>query len=96
MSNSATLTWHATMASPRWPRLSPRSCLTTSQAKENIPPSLFARKDEIWPATVKSYKSNKSLTLCHSDPHLSNWFRHKDTGKMAVQGGPVIPEISTC
>ena len=41
-------------------------------AKEVIPPRLFARESEIWPATVKSVERNASLpqTTVHGDVHL--------------------------
>ncbi|KAL4809781.1 kinase-like domain-containing protein [Aspergillus unguis] len=45
-------------------------------AKEVIPPRLFAREAEIWPATVKSVQRNASLpqTTTHGDVHLGNWY----------------------
>ncbi|KAH7142771.1 kinase-like domain-containing protein [Dactylonectria estremocensis] len=45
-------------------------------AKSVVPPRLFARKDEIWPATVQSVAHNASLpqTVVHGDVHLGNWY----------------------
>lgn len=45
-------------------------------AKAVIPPRLFARADEVWPATVKSVERNASLpqTAVHGDVHLGNWY----------------------
>ncbi|KAL1897458.1 hypothetical protein Sste5346_004196 [Sporothrix stenoceras] len=46
------------------------------EAKSGIPPRLFSRADEIWPATVKSVERNASLpqTAVHGDVHLGNWY----------------------
>ncbi|NKX56565.1 phosphotransferase [Arthrobacter mobilis] len=45
-------------------------------AEEVIPERLYARFDEIWPATVASVDDHKSLpyTLAHGDVHLKNWY----------------------
>ncbi|KAH7142204.1 kinase-like domain-containing protein [Dactylonectria macrodidyma] len=45
-------------------------------AKSVVPPRLFARENEIWPATVQSVASNASLpqTIVHGDVHLGNWY----------------------
>lgn len=45
-------------------------------AKEMIPPNLFRRFDEIWPATVQSVMRHTTLpmTLAHGDVHLKNWY----------------------
>ena len=47
-----------------------------AQAKEVIPPALFAREAEIWPATVASIALHAKLPrmLVHSDVHLKNWY----------------------
>jgi thiamine kinase-like enzyme len=46
------------------------------QAEDVIPPGLFARSAEIWPATLRSVEEHSSLprTLIHSDVHLKNWY----------------------
>ncbi|HEY2220726.1 phosphotransferase [Actinomycetospora sp.] len=46
------------------------------QAEEVIPARLFARADEVWPATLRSVLEHSTLprTLIHSDPHLKNWY----------------------
>lgn len=57
-------------------------------AQEVIPPRLFDRKAEIWPATIKSVYHNASLppTVVHGDVHLGmrltmtqTWVKHKLT-----------------
>ena len=50
-----------------------------------IPPALFQRAREIWPATLKSVARHRELprTLLHSDPHLKNWYVAA-TGEMGL------------
>jgi hypothetical protein len=45
-------------------------------AEDVIPKRLFARRQEIWPATLKSAAChiNASHTLLHGDSHLRNWY----------------------
>jgi thiamine kinase-like enzyme len=45
-------------------------------AEEVIPPALFQREAEIWPATLRSVERHRHLplTVVHSDPHLKNWY----------------------
>ena len=45
-------------------------------AEHVIPPRLFRRKAEIWPATLRCVDDHRTLprTLIHSDVHLKNWF----------------------
>ena len=45
-------------------------------AEHVIPPRLFQRKAEIWPATLRCVDDHRRLprTLIHSDVHLKNWF----------------------
>jgi Phosphotransferase enzyme family len=52
------------------------------KAREVVPPSLFAREAEVWPATLKSVELHNTLpkTLIHSDVHLKNWYI-ADNGK---------------
>jgi hypothetical protein len=53
------------------------ACLRGFQMAEAvIPPRLFAREAEIWPATVESVARHQRLpqTVIHSDPHLKNWY----------------------
>ncbi len=47
-----------------------------SAAREVIPPGLYAREAEIWPATVEAIALHGKLprTLVHGDPHLKNWY----------------------
>lgn len=49
-------------------------------AQEVIPPRLFARRSEIWPATRKSVERHHHLprTLTHGDVHLRNWYLTAD------------------
>jgi hypothetical protein len=54
-----------------------RHCANGFQVAESvIPAKLFARADEIWPATLASVAMHAKLphTLVHSDPHLRNWY----------------------
>lgn len=46
------------------------------EAEPVIPPRLFARSAEIWPATLRSVARHAELprTLIHSDVHLKNWY----------------------
>jgi hypothetical protein len=55
------------------------------QAQDVIPPSLFERADEIWPATLASVDehSRQPRTLIHSDVHLKNWYIDSD-GEMGL------------
>jgi hypothetical protein len=47
-----------------------------TEAEEVIPPRLFRRAREIWPATLKCVERHRELprTLVHSDVHLKNWY----------------------
>jgi Phosphotransferase enzyme family len=49
-------------------------------AEAVIPPRLFRRSSEIWPATLKSAQLHASLprTFTHNDPHLRNWYIAKN------------------
>lgn len=47
------------------------------KAKEVIPPRLYQRFDEVWPATEKSVEFHNQQpihTLAHGDVHLKNWY----------------------
>lgn len=46
------------------------------EAEKLIPPALFRRAREIWPATLKSVARHRELprTFLHSDPHFGNWY----------------------
>lgn len=47
------------------------------EAKSVIPPRLYSRFDEVWPATEKSvaFHSREPIhTLTHGDVHLKNWY----------------------
>jgi hypothetical protein len=56
-----------------------------AQAEDLIPARLFARADEIWPATLRSVEAHRTLprTLIHSDVHLKNWYIDAD-GEMGL------------
>ncbi|MGH8598198.1 MAG: phosphotransferase [Gammaproteobacteria bacterium] len=54
-----------------------RICLRGFRMAEAvIPPRLFAREEEIWPATMASVQRHAELpqTIIHSDVHLKNWY----------------------
>ncbi|WP_068075721.1 phosphotransferase [Novosphingobium lentum] len=46
------------------------------EAEAFLPPELFARRSEIWGATLRSLDALRPLplTLCHGDVHLKNWY----------------------
>jgi hypothetical protein len=46
------------------------------EAQDVVPPRLFARKDEVWDATLRSValQARSSETFVHSDVHLKNWY----------------------
>ncbi|MDN5938321.1 MAG: aminoglycoside phosphotransferase family protein [Salinisphaera sp.] len=54
----------------------PQADIGFREARDVIPPSLFARASEIWPATEKSVALHRALpkTVVHSDVHLRNWY----------------------
>lgn len=47
-----------------------------TDARHVIPPRLFVRADEVWPATLTSVDLHDDLpgTLTHGDVHLKNWY----------------------
>ncbi len=49
-------------------------------AEAFLPPRLFARGGEVWPATIRSLDLLRDLprTLCHGDVHLKNWYVRSD------------------
>jgi hypothetical protein len=54
-------------------------------ARDLVPPRLFAREAEVWPATLRCAARHAELprTLTHNDVHLKNWFIAAD-GEMGV------------
>jgi hypothetical protein len=57
------------------------SCAAGVDAAEDIlPPELYARREELWPATLHSLERLRELplTLCHGDVHLKNWYQCTD------------------
>lgn len=57
------------------------SCSAGVDASEAfLPPELFARREQIWPATLRSMERLRDLplTLCHGDVHLKNWYQCDD------------------
>ncbi len=62
------------------------SCAAGVDASEAfLPPELFARRQQIWPATLRSLERLRDLqlTLCHGDVHLKNWYQCDD-GKIGL------------
>lgn len=51
-----------------------------------IPARLYARADEIWPATEKSVARHLDLprSLIHSDVHFKNWYRTNEDGELGL------------
>lgn len=59
------------------------SCAAGVDAAEDLlPAAFFARRDEIWPTTLRTLEQIKDLprTLCHGDVHLKNWYMLNDGG----------------
>ncbi len=56
-----------------------------TQAEAVIPPRLFAREPEVWPATLKCVDLHESMPrgMTHNDVHLKNWFIRPD-GEMGI------------
>tara|TARA_R110002096_G_scaffold31874_6_gene93063 strand:+ start:1215 stop:2369 length:1155 start_codon:yes stop_codon:yes gene_type:complete len=56
-----------------------------TQAEEVIPPRLFAREAEVWPATLKCVDLHETMPrgMTHNDVHLKNWFIRAD-GEMGI------------
>lgn len=56
-----------------------------SEAEEVIPPRLFAREAEVWPATLKCVDEHETMPrgMTHNDVHLKNWFICPD-GEMGI------------
>jgi Phosphotransferase enzyme family len=56
-----------------------------TQAEAVIPPRLFKRESEVWPATLQCVALHKTMPrgLIHSDVHLKNWYITRD-GEMGV------------
>ena len=54
-------------------------------AESIIPPRLFARRDEIWDATVRSvqWHATQPETITHGDVHLKNWYQ-RPSGTMGL------------
>jgi thiamine kinase-like enzyme len=63
------------------------ACCDTAfgQCEDIMPTRLFARRAEIWPATMRSVERHDHLpqTLIHCDVHLKNWYI-ADTGAMGL------------
>jgi len=55
-------------------------------AESVIPPRLYARAAEIWPATERSVTRHLDLprSLIHSDVHFKNWYRTNDGGELGL------------
>jgi hypothetical protein len=55
-------------------------------AESVIPPRLFRRFPEVWPATCYSVAAHRGLehTLLHGDCHLKQWFIHANGKSMGV------------
>jgi hypothetical protein len=56
-----------------------------TQAESVIPPRLFLREAEVWPATLRCVALHKTLPrgMIHSDVHLKNWYITRG-GEMGV------------
>ncbi len=56
-----------------------------SQAEAVIPPRLFSREPEVWPATLRCVDLHETMPrgMAHNDVHLKNWFITQE-GEMGV------------
>lgn len=56
-----------------------------TQAESVLPPRLFAREPEVWPATLRCVELHETMPrhITHNDVHLKNWFIRPD-GEMGV------------
>lgn len=63
------------------------ACCDTAfgQCEDIMPARLFARRAEIWPATMLSVERHKHLphTVIHCDVHLKNWYK-SNNGRMGL------------
>lgn len=55
------------------------------ESEDNMPARLFARRHEVWDATMQSVERHNQLpkTLIHCDVHLKNWYQ-SNSGKMGL------------
>ncbi|MET0657078.1 MAG: aminoglycoside phosphotransferase family protein [Steroidobacteraceae bacterium] len=55
-------------------------------ARDVIPPRLYQRAAEIWPATLRAVAQHARLpaTLLHADAHAKNWYYVLDDGRMGL------------
>lgn len=69
-------TWSELFANLDYPDFENACDKGFEMAEEVIPPRLFRRRAEIWPATRKSWEHHDRLphTLMHGDDHLGNWY----------------------
>lgn len=56
-----------------------------TMAESVVPPRLFAREPEVWPATLKAADMHETMPrgMTHNDVHLKNWYICPD-GEMGV------------
>lgn len=56
-----------------------------TMAEEVVPPRLFAREPEVWPATLKCVDMHEVMPrgMTHNDVHLKNWYVRPD-GEMGI------------
>jgi len=69
------------------------SCTAGFEASEAfVPARLYARRDEIWPATIRTLELQRDLPLClcHGDVHLKNWYVTNDGRPGLGDWGSVI------
>ncbi|WP_165824252.1 aminoglycoside phosphotransferase family protein [Micromonospora globispora] len=47
-----------------------------AKAQRVVPPGFYARRQEVWPATMKGLELHRSQpsTVIHSDVHIGNWY----------------------
>lgn len=68
-----------------------RTRVGLERAKHLVPTAIWQRRDELWPAVMRSLKLslNGPQTLLHQDVHIGNWLRDPD-GRMGLYDWQVL------
>ena len=68
--------WTQVFGHLNYPALQEAAMRGLEAAEDITPQRLFARRDEIWPATLQSVELHNNLphTITHGDVHLGNWY----------------------
>jgi hypothetical protein len=68
-----------------------RTSVGLTRAKSVVPPALWSRRSEIWPAVMQSLKVSElgPQTLLHQDVHVGNWLRDQN-GRMGLYDWQIV------